>query len=112
MWRLNVVTLWLCVWCAVVEGVTYNEECAAAPCGGKFCPPKCDDPQYVCVKSGPDLTCQHKPLFPLSSADISVTVVLFFGLALASAGGIGGGGLTVPLLILITGFLPSSLLMC
>jgi uncharacterized membrane protein YfcA len=52
--------------------------------------------------------CQHKPLLPIGAADVQTTVALFFGLSLASAGGVGGGALVVPILILLENFGPSA----
>jgi hypothetical protein len=49
-------------------------------------------------------TCQHKPLLPLAACDIEAGVALLFGLALASAGGVGGGALVVPILMLLNGW--------
>ncbi len=53
---------------------------------------------------GGDTTGRHKPLLPLSAADIEAGVALLFGLALASAGGVGGGALVVPILMLLDGW--------
>lgn len=49
-------------------------------------------------------TGRHKPLLPLAAADIEAGVALLFGLALASAGGVGGGALVVPILMLLDGW--------
>jgi uncharacterized membrane protein YfcA len=48
----------------------------------------------------------HKDLFPLSNRDILGTVLCIVGLMIAASGGIGGGGILVPLLILVFGFSP------
>mmetsp|Transcript_13011 Transcript_13011/g.19628 ORF Transcript_13011/g.19628 Transcript_13011/m.19628 type:complete len:493 (+) Transcript_13011:103-1581(+) len=48
----------------------------------------------------------HKDLFPLDSNDIIGTILCVIGLMIAASGGIGGGGILVPLLILIFGFSP------
>ena len=60
----------------------------------------------VCEKVLMDEICHHKDLFPLNGYDYLGIVVLFTGSALASGGGVGGGGLFIPLLILINGFEP------
>ena len=39
---------------------------------------------------------------------VAGTVVGFFGAALASVGGVGGGGIFVPMLVLIVGFDPKT----
>jgi len=49
---------------------------------------------------------QHKDLFPLDSSDIWGCVLVALGLLVAASGGIGGGGILVPLLILVFGFSP------
>lgn len=49
---------------------------------------------------------QHKDLFPMDSRDFWGTVTVTLGLLVAAAGGIGGGGILVPLLILVYGFAP------
>lgn len=49
---------------------------------------------------------EHKPLFPLDWTDYLGFVCASFGLMLAAGGGIGGGGMLVPLYILIMGFSP------
>ena len=48
----------------------------------------------------------HKDLFPLSSSDYVGSILVFLGLIIAASGGIGGGGILVPLLILVFGFHP------
>lgn len=49
---------------------------------------------------------RHKDLFPLNSNDIWGTFFVTIGLLIAASGGIGGGGILVPLLILVYGFSP------
>lgn len=48
----------------------------------------------------------HKPLFPFDSSDWWGTITVTLGLLVAAAGGIGGGGILVPLYILVMGFRP------
>jgi uncharacterized membrane protein YfcA len=48
----------------------------------------------------------HKDLFPLNSSDYIGTTLCIVGLMIAASGGIGGGGILVPLLILVFGFSP------
>lgn len=52
------------------------------------------------------LTINHKPLFPLETEDVIGTILVCLGLLIAASGGIGGGGILVPLFILIFGFGP------
>jgi hypothetical protein len=49
---------------------------------------------------------QHKDLFPLDSSDYWGILLVVLGLLIAASGGIGGGGILVPLLILVFGFSP------
>lgn len=48
----------------------------------------------------------HKPLFPLDSSDYLGFMLSSLGLMIAAGGGIGGGGILVPLYVLILGFSP------
>jgi uncharacterized membrane protein YfcA len=71
----------------------------------------CVAPQHTTANNDTTTTaagCEHKPLLPLNLADIQTAVALFFGLSLASAGGVGGGALVVPILILLENFGPSA----
>lgn len=49
---------------------------------------------------------EHKALFPLDSSDYWGIFLICLGLMVAASGGIGGGGIVVPLLILVLGFQP------
>lgn len=49
---------------------------------------------------------RHKDLFPMDSADIWGTIFTVLGLMVAASGGIGGGGILVPIFILVFGFAP------
>ena len=46
---------------------------------------------------------EHKPLWPLNWRDISTFIVAILALFIAAGGGIGGGGVLVPLFILALG---------
>jgi hypothetical protein len=48
----------------------------------------------------------HKPLFPLDFTDIVGTILVSLALLIAASGGIGGGGILVPLFILVFQFGP------
>jgi hypothetical protein len=48
--------------------------------------------------------CVRKPLFPMSTYDWLVTFAVFVAGALAAGGGIGGGGLMVPLFVVVGQF--------
>lgn len=43
----------------------------------------------------------HKPLFPLSTRDIVGLILAALGLALSASGGLGGGGILVPLYLIV-----------
>ena len=45
-------------------------------------------------------------LFPLDGSDLTGISLICIGLMIAASGGIGGGGIVVPLLILVLGFQP------
>lgn len=49
---------------------------------------------------------EHEPLFPLSQADKWGFGLATVGLMIAAGGGIGGGGILVPIYILVMGFSP------
>lgn len=49
---------------------------------------------------------QHKDLLPFDQSDFWGTLLVTLGLLIAASGGIGGGGILVPLLILVYGFSP------
>jgi uncharacterized membrane protein YfcA len=48
----------------------------------------------------------HAPLFPLKAEDFIGFFLAALGLVLAAGGGIGGGGILVPIYILVLGFMP------
>ena len=48
----------------------------------------------------------HTPLFPLTASDYYGIMFSVVGLAIAAGGGIGGGGILVPIYILVVGFSP------
>jgi uncharacterized membrane protein YfcA len=61
--------------------------------------------QYQCAVGLKNQTwCLHKLLWPLSVKDIMSFLVLFVCGAVAAGGGIGGGGVFIPILFLLGGF--------
>ncbi|KAF0697242.1 Aste57867_12070 [Aphanomyces stellatus] len=54
----------------------------------------------VCI----DKFCAPRPLFPLNSVDLAGTIGAFVCILISSGGGLGGGGLLVPLYIIVLGF--------
>lgn len=54
----------------------------------------------------PNARSHHKDLFPMDAADFWGTVLIGVGSMIAASGGIGGGGMLVPLLMLIFEFSP------
>lgn len=51
---------------------------------------------------------EHVPLFPLTSNDYTGFLCAICGLMVAAGGGIGGGGILVPIYILVMGFAPKN----
>ena len=51
---------------------------------------------------------KHKDIFPLDQSDIVGTALVGIGLMIAASGGVGGGGILVPLLIIVFGFHPKN----
>jgi len=60
------------------------------PCGATFCEPKFEK----CSKDA----CVHKDLFPQDSMEIIGLVTLSILMMLCTVAGIGGGGITIPIL--------------
>ncbi|KAK5575921.1 hypothetical protein RB653_007056 [Dictyostelium firmibasis] len=62
--------------------------------------------QWICQIG----TCTHKSLFhnEISSLDIVGFILLFIGCALSSGGGVGGGGIYIPILILVSKWDPKT----
>ena len=58
------------------------------------------------VSPNPVYSEEHDPLFPLSNKDYIGFFCAIIGLMIAAGGGIGGGGILVPIYILIMGFSP------
>lgn len=58
------------------------------------------------TQSGFSTPSDHSPLIPLKPSDLWGFTLASLGLILASGGGIGGGGMLVPIYILVLGFLP------
>merc|ERR1712096_117924 len=64
---------------------------------------KVSNPKFVCEAkaSGVGKECTHKQLFPnMDRDDIVATILAFVASAVAAAGGIGGGGVLVPMYML------------
>ncbi|CAJ1346515.1 unnamed protein product, partial [Effrenium voratum] len=74
-------------------------------CGNVWrdCP---DWPMRLCVYDGycEERVCLHKMLFPMLGSDASFFFVIFIVSFLAGAPGIGGGGINVPLLMMLNRF--------
>jgi len=57
-------------------------------------------------KHGEYVFSEHKALRPLDSSDYAGVICAVLGLMIAAGGGIGGGGILVPIFILVMGFSP------
>lgn len=75
----------------------YNSECSS-----QF------GPSMICktLSSNKEKVCRHKDILPVNYLDAVVSILIFVGGAFAAGGGIGGGGVFVPLLILVGRFDP------
>lgn len=60
----------------------------------------CDPPFNLCVGA----ICIHKTVFPIYASEFFGFLVLPALVGVANVGGIGGGGLTVPLVMICWGF--------
>lgn len=82
--------------------------CKAGHGCGDFCKAddECEDfPMRVCVGKGRGAQCQHKDLFgEAAGRDVGAAFAFFIISGLALSAGIGGGGLYVPLLMIMLGF--------
>ena len=99
------------------SGSNSTNHTTAAGCGNYTCSAPMDVCFFIATNAGTGAGaavanasaagapgCHHKPLLPLVAGDIEATIALLFGLALASAGGVGGGALVVPILMLLDGW--------
>lgn len=79
--------------------------CEAEACAGKqdSCP---DFPYRLCrtYTNCESKVCLHKQLFPMLQEDLLLFIVMFIIAVCAGAAGIGGGGLNVPVLMMINSF--------
>jgi len=80
--------------------------CESLKCAGglETCP---DSPYRLCEKYGncpKNKVCLHKQLFPMLQQDLLLFVSMFLIAVCAGAAGIGGGGLNVPILMMINAF--------
>jgi uncharacterized membrane protein YfcA len=70
------------------------QECVTnQDCGSKF---------YLCDEQ--ELQCTHKPIFPMYAEEFWGLFTLSALVGMANVGGIGGGGITVPLVAICWGF--------
>ena len=93
---------------AAATEVVMGAECGHIRNGTALARDTCPGPGACKVVSaeGEDdvMKCVHKALFPLDSSDITALFLVFVSTALAAGGGIGGGGLLVPIYILVNSF--------
>ena len=61
----------------------------------------CDQYPYIICKSN---VCKHKGIFPIYLSEFLGVVVMTILLALANVGGIGGGGLIIPIIMSMFSF--------
>ena len=93
---------------AAATEVVMGAECGHIRNGTALARDTCPGPGACKVVSaeGEDdvMKCVHKALFPLDGSDIAALFLVFVSTALAAGGGIGGGGLLVPIYILVNSF--------
>jgi hypothetical protein len=73
--------------------------------------PDCADLAYLHDSSAGEPTpgpakFKHHPFYPIQSEDFWGLIFTALGLMIAAGGGIGGGGILVPIFILVMGFNP------
>ena len=78
---------------SLVMVVSGNSCRTNADCGSKF---------YLCDEL--TLECEHKPVFPMNLEEFWGLFALSALVGMANVGGIGGGGITVPLVAICWGF--------
>mmetsp|Transcript_39253 Transcript_39253/g.96986 ORF Transcript_39253/g.96986 Transcript_39253/m.96986 type:complete len:638 (-) Transcript_39253:336-2249(-) len=91
-----------CGWCNTTQRCTVYPECTTT-C--EECAWDCDRPSCLehCYRRFHKHTHKRK-LFPLNVWDMACTVAIFFAVVMASAAGIGGGAVLVPLFTMLGGF--------
>ena len=69
-------------------------------CLSNECPDNCDHPMWKCEED----KCVHKDLFPFNAHDAGLTICVIFLSIFAAIAGIGGGGVLIPIYMLIGSF--------
>eukprot|EP01048_Picozoa_sp_COSAG05_P016724 COSAG05_NODE_2192_length_3419_cov_2.728916_1_plen_498_part_00 len=112
-WQLRLCILGSLVWGATSVVELYLDEVGSSSwashdanqtvCTKSHCPSNLE--VCVAVQQGgiAIANCASRRAWPMQAADLRTVTALFFGLSLASAGGVGGGALVVPILILLEG---------
>ena len=95
IWRLSLVLSTLSTLPLAVEAVFHPD--VGAHCNTDA---SCKSAMLRCIEG----YCDHKELFPLQREDVATSVLIFLAVSVSSACGNGGGGIMIPLLILISGF--------
>lgn len=93
-----VLTSLLCLWAFIIPETSSAQENHISKWSRKLLG---EDPNI-----NPEARSHHKDLFPMDAADLWGTFLIGLGSMIAASGGIGGGGMLVPLLILIFEFSP------
>lgn len=100
----------LCILAVFAAAEKYVEETSSidnnSPVSGAYQKSHYYNPLPDDLEQDPHHPNKHKDLFPFDSADMWGTVLVTLGLLVAASGGIGGGGILVPLFILIFEFKP------
>ena len=112
----NNTGMWNAVSCRTGKNCSYiNREhdcstqlvCVKGVCQQCTADAECDrGAEQVCRRVDSYYVCSHKDMLPLDARDIAGLAMAFVASALAAGGGIGGGGLLVPLFVLLLEFTP------
>ncbi|KAF6004217.1 hypothetical protein F1559_003899 [Cyanidiococcus yangmingshanensis] len=88
--------------CSSNANCNYGFVCLNGTCQGCTQSSECDSIQLICDTSTNQ--CKHKPLSDFTWRDGLTFGIVFITAGLSSTGGVGGGFLFVPILVLLTGF--------
>eukprot|EP01017_Pseudomicrothorax_dubius_P049015 TRINITY_DN9040_c0_g1_i8.p1 TRINITY_DN9040_c0_g1~~TRINITY_DN9040_c0_g1_i8.p1 ORF type:complete len:166 (-),score=21.00 TRINITY_DN9040_c0_g1_i8:60-557(-) len=97
------------LWAVLVLGVSCNESGPSDP-HLKECKVDTDCPSLHVCHSILNL-CEHKPVFPLQSSEIYGSLLVIIVAGLANAGGLGGGAILTPILMIFFGYSASASVM-
>lgn len=103
----------VCTWCTArcvgscLSLLAAEEDSTLPPVRPPLCSEQCLS-GYECKNAEEEGTCEREPLFAnwRATEDTATTFLLFLGASLAAGGGVGGGGIFVPIYIIVAGLTP------